>query len=275
MTNRNQFSKITIFICLGLASLTFIYPFYWMILASFTNEVNIGKLTFIPSQLTIDNYAQMIAKINIWRALINSVTVALLTTGGVIVFSSMCGYALAKLNFKGKNILFYAILFTMTLPFQITLIPNYIIMVKLHWIDTFLALIIPALNNAFAILLFRQAFMNIPDALIHAARIDGCNEWTIVFRILMPNVKPTIITVGIITFMNSWNDVMWPLIVIRNEALMTMPQMVTLFAVGGRAEAQLGVKLAAAVLLALPVMIAYIIFQKHFIRSMAASGLKD
>jgi multiple sugar transport system permease protein len=275
MIDMKYINRWSVFLCLSLAAVSFLYPFYWMILASLTPEKNISALGIVPHNITLENYSQMMAKIPIGRALLNSTIVALCTTVGVIIFGAMAGYALAKLEFKGRNVLFFAILFTMTLPFQITLIPNYILMVKLNWVDTLAALVIPGLNNAFAILLFRQAFKNLPDALIHAARVDGCNEWRIVFQILMPNIVPTIITIGIITFMNSWNEVMWPLIVIRKEALMTMPQMVTLFAVGGRAEAQLGVKLAAAVLLALPVIIAYAVFQKHFIRSMAASGLKD
>ena len=147
-------------------------------------------------------------------------------------------------------------------------------MVKFRWVDTLAALIIPALNSAFAIIMFRQVFKGIPDDLIDAARVDGCGELRIIFQVLWPNIIPTIITVAIITFMNSWNDVLWPLIVIRDEKLMTMPQLVTLFAVGGRADAQLGVKLASAVLLALPIIIVYSIFQKHFIRSMDSSGLK-
>jgi multiple sugar transport system permease protein len=267
-------SRIILYLLLGGAALSFLYPFYWMILASLTPEAQIGELGIAPKTLTWDNYALMISKIPIWRSLLNSTIVASLSTLGVLVFGAMTGYALAKLYFKGRELLFFIIIFTMTLPFQITLIPNYILMVKFQWVDTLAALIIPALNNAFAILLFRQAFKSIPDDLIHAARVDGCGEVRIIFQILFPNIIPTIITVAIITFMNSWNDVLWPLIVIRNEQLMTMPQLVTLFAVGGRAEAQLGVKLAAAVLLALPIIIAYSIFQRHFIQSMASSGLK-
>ncbi|MCK5169863.1 MAG: carbohydrate ABC transporter permease, partial [Bacteroidales bacterium] len=135
-------------------------------------------------------------------------------------------------------------------------------------------LIVPALNSAFAIIMFRQAFKSIPNDLIDAAHVDGCSEARIIFGVLWPNIIPTIITVGILSFMASWNDVLWPLIVIRDENLMTMPQLVTLFAVGGRSDAQLGVKLASAVLLALPIIITYAIFQKHFIRSMASSGIK-
>jgi len=163
----------------------------------------------------------------------------------------------------------------MTLPFQITLIPNSITMVKLGLVDTYAALVIPFLLNSFAIIMFRQAFMGIPQALIDAARVDGCSEFRIIFQVLFPNIIPTIVTVAILTFMNAWNEVLWPLIVIRDEQLMTMPQMVTLFSVGGRAESQLGVKLAAAVVLALPIMIAYAFFQKYFIQSMASSGIKE
>ena len=269
-----KFNKVILYLGLFAAALSFLYPFYWMILASFTQEAHISDVGILPSGLTFDNYAQMFTKIPIWRSLVNSTFVATLSTLGVVVFGSMMGFALSKLSFRGREVLFFIIIFTMTLPFQITLIPNYILMVKFQWVDTFAALVIPALNSAFAILLFRQAFKSIPDDLIYAARVDGCSELRIIFQVLWPNIIPTIITVGIITFMNSWNDVLWPLIVIRNEQLMTMPQLVTLFAVGGRAEAQLGVKLASAVLLALPIIVAYSIFQKHFIRSMASSGVK-
>ncbi len=217
----------------------------------------------------------MFDKIPIGRALLNSILVASSVTAGVLIFGSMVGYALSRLEFKGRNLIFYIIIFTMTLPFQITLIPQYIIMVKLGWVDTYLALIVPYLMNALSIIMFRQYFKSIPQDLIDAARIDGCTELGIIFRILWPNAIPALVTVGIITFMASWNEVLWPLIVIRNEELMTMPQLVTLFAVGGRAESQLGVKLASATILALPIVLAYLFFQKYFIQSMASTGIKE
>jgi multiple sugar transport system permease protein len=136
-------------------------------------------------------------------------------------------------------------------------------------------LIVPGMIGGFGILLFRQFFMNIPQDLIDAARIDGCNDLTILFKIFWPLSKPVIITVGIISFMGSWNDVLWPLIVIRVRELMTMPQMVTIFAVGGQAEAQLGAELAAATLLAVPIILVYSFFQRYFIESMATTGLKN
>ena len=163
----------------------------------------------------------------------------------------------------------------MTLPFQITLIPQYILMVKFGWVDTYWALIVPYLMNSLAIIMFRQYFKTLPQDIIDAARIDGCGDIEIIFRILWPNSIPALVTIGIITFMASWNEVLWPLIVIRNEHLMTLPQLVTLFAVGGAAESQLGVKLAAATLLALPIVLAYLFFQKYFIQSMASAGIKE
>lgn len=267
--------KLILYTILTAAALSFIYPFIWMIMASLTPNAEVGNLVLFPSEFTFDNYRAMISKIPIGRALFNSIFVSVINTGFSLVFSSMVGYALSRMQFKGRNLVFFIIIFTMTLPFLITLIPNYILMVKFRWVDTYLSLTVPFMINAFAILMFRQAFMGLPQALIDAARIDGCGELRIVFTILWPNIKPTIIMVGILAFMGSWNEVLWPLIVIREENLMTMPQLVTLFAVGGRSEAQIGVKLASAVFLAAPIIITYLFFQKYFIQSMASTGLKE
>lgn len=267
--------KIILYVLLILAALAFLYPFIWMVSASLSEERSITSITFLPVDFTFVHYVKLFESIPILRSLLNSIFVAAFVTFGVLVFSSMVGYALAKHRFRGRNLIFYLIVFTMTLPFQITLIPNYILMVKFGWTNSFAALIIPGLLNAFAILLFRQHFLSIPQDLIDAARIDGCNEFRILFQVLWPVSVPTLITVGIITFMTTWNEVLWPIIVIRDEKLMTMPQLVTLFAVGGRSLGQIGMKLASATLLATPIIIAYLIFQRYFIQSMAASGQKE
>ena len=267
--------KTLMYVILFVAAITFIYPFIWMIGASLAPRYEVGTMTIWPAHPGLGNFKIMFDKIPIGRSLINSLLVAVLTTSLVMITGSMVGYALAKMQFKGRQLIFYVIVFTMSLPFQVTLIPNYITMVNLRLVDTFFALIIPFAVSAFAVLMFRQAFQSLPQALIDAARLDGCTEMGIIFRVLWPNIKPTLITIAILSFIGSWNEVLWPLIVIRNEHLMTMPQLVTLFTVGGRADSQLGVKISAAVLLALPVMIAFLFFQKHFIQSMASTGLKD
>jgi multiple sugar transport system permease protein len=267
--------KAFIYLILLIGAAIFVYPFIWMLSASLSPESAISNLVILPSSASLNNYSQVLNKIPVARSLFNSLLVSLIITSGVIFFGSMVGYALSHLEFKGKNILFYIIIFTMTLPFQITLIPQYILMVQFKWVDSYLALIVPYFLNGLSIIMFNQYFKSIPKDLVDAARIDGCNEFTILFKILWPNSLPAIITVGIITFMTSWNEVLWPIIVIRDDHLMTMPQLITLFAVGGRAESQLGVKLAAATMLALPVIVAYAFFQKYFIQSMASTGMKE
>ena len=263
------------YVLLILAAVSFIYPFIWMVSASLSSESGLSSLTLLPVGFTWSNYVTVFTKIPLDRAFLNSSFVAILTTGLVLISGAMVGYALAKLDFVGRDWIFYLIIFTMTLPFQITLIPNYITMVRLGWVDTYLALIVPFALSSLSILLFRQAFQSLPQVLIDAARLDGANEMRIIFQILIPNILPTVLTITILTFMGLWNEALWPLIVIRDESRMTMPQLVTLFSVGGRAEGQLGVKIAAAVMLAIPIVILYLFFQKHFIRSMASSGLKD
>ena len=271
---RIDMKKVIFYGILIFWTILFIYPFLWMLSATIRPESEIGGFGIIPSSVSLTSYIRVFQKIPILRALFNSLLVATSVTAGVIVFASMVGYALARLNFWGRKLVFGVMLFTMTLPFQITLIPQYILMVKFQWTETYLALIIPYLVNTFAIILFRQHFLTIPQDLIDAARIDGCSEFRILFRIFWPLSVPAIITVSIITFMAIWNEVLWPLIVIHERDLMTLPQLVTIFVVGGQAEGLMGVKLAAATLLALPIIIAYSIFQRYFIESMATSGLK-
>jgi ABC-type glycerol-3-phosphate transport system permease component len=245
-----------------------------MVSASFRPESEIGGFGFIPSRIQMSNYIEVFRHIPLIRAFLNSLLVSGVVTGGVLFFGSMMGYALSRLRFKGREVLFGVVLFTMMIPIQMTLIPTYILMVRFHWVNTYWALIIPYLINGLGILLFRQYFLTIPQDLIDAARLDGCTDFRILFRIFWPLSKPALITVGLLTFMTTWNEVLWPLIVIRNRTLMTMPQLVAVFTVGGQSEGMLGIKLAASTLLALPIVLAYSFFQRHFIESVASTGLK-
>lgn len=252
----------------------FAYPFLWMFASSLKPEIEIGGFSLWSGHFTFKNYEHVFARIPIGRAFLNSIIVSFSTTFSVIIFGSMVGYALARLNFRGRNPLYFLILFTMMIPFQITLIPQYVLMVKLGITDSYLALIAPTMISTLGIIMFRQFFMGIPQALIDAARIDGCSDFRIIFSIIWPLSRPVVITVAILSFMASWNEVLWPIIVVRERTLMTLPQIVTLFTIGGQAEAQLGLQLAAATLLALPIIVAYAIFQRYFIESMVSSGVK-
>ena len=259
---------------LAAGALVFAYPFAWMLAGSFKPELEIANLGLWSGNFSLRSYIHVLTKIPLARAFLNSIIVSAATTSSVVVFGSMVGYALAKLRFLGRGALYLLILFTMMIPFQIVLIPQYILMVKLGWTDTYLSLIAPTMMSAFSIVLFRQFFMAIPGALIDAARIDGCSELRILFRIIWPLSRPVIITVAILTFMTNWNEVLWPLMVVRERSLMTMPQIVTIFTIGGESETQLGSLLAAATLLAAPVVVAYAFFQRYFIESMASTGIK-
>jgi multiple sugar transport system permease protein len=262
------------YIVLTLGAAVFAYPFLWMLAGSLKPELEIGSLGVWSDHFSMRSYEHVLTKIPVARAFLNSIIVSLATTTSVVLFGSMVGYALAKLRFLGRGALYLIILFTMMIPFQIVLIPQYILMVKLGWTDTYMSLIAPTMMSAFSIVLFRQYFMAIPSALIDAARIDGCSELRILFQLIWPLSRPVIITVAILTFMTNWNEVLWPLMVVRDRSLMTMPQIVTIFTIGGEAETQLGSLLAAATLLAAPVVVAYSFFQRYFIESMASTGIK-
>lgn len=266
--------KTIVYGVLAGGAILFGYPFVWMMVGSLKPELDISGLSLLPSSWSLHSYTAVLGKIPLARAFLNSVLVSLATTASVVLFGSMVGYALAKLNFIGRKLLYVLILFTMMIPFQITLIPQYILMVKLGWTDSYLGLVAPSMMSAFGIILFRQFFMAVPQALIEAARIDGCSEVGILVRVIWPLSRPVVLTVGLLTFMTSWNEVLWPMMVVRERSLMTMPQIVALFTIGGEAESQLGPLLAAATMLSLPVIVAYALFQRQFIESMASSGVK-
>ncbi|MBL7067993.1 MAG: carbohydrate ABC transporter permease, partial [Candidatus Marinimicrobia bacterium] len=209
--------KSLIYGILIIGGVMFAYPFLWMLSASLRPDIEISEIGLISSNFSLDNFKTVFEKIPLGRALLNSLFVSTCVTLSVIFFGSIVGYALSRLNFFGRDFILGVILFTMVIPFQITLIPMYILMVKFGWVDSYLALIVPGMINAFGILLYRQFFMDIPQDLIDAARIDGCNDFTILFKIIWPISKPVIITVGIISFMGAWNNVLWPLVVIRDE----------------------------------------------------------
>ncbi|HEV2830153.1 MAG TPA: carbohydrate ABC transporter permease [Pyrinomonadaceae bacterium] len=267
--------RFLLYLVLTIGALMFLYPFVWMLGATLKPELEIAGFNPFSSHFSLENYRFVFQKIPIIRGFGNSLFVSIIVTVSVVLFGSMVGYALSRLYFPGRELVFNLALATMMIPAQLTLIPLYTMMVKFGWVNSYLALIVPAMMSSYAVLLFRQFFLSIPQSLIEAARLDGCSDLRILFTIVYPLSKPAIMTVAILTFMGVWNDVLWPLMVIRNPKLMTMPLMVTLFAVGGQAEAHLGVILAAAMLLALPVIVAYIFIQRHLIESIASSGMKN
>ena len=265
--------RVALYVALALAAVTFIYPFLWMASSTLKPPFEVGTLSLIPDDVTFDNYRTMWARAPFGRALLNSVFVATTVTLAVLVFGSMTAYAMARLRFRGRPLLDAATVAVLLVPGQLTLIPLYTLMVQVGWIDTYAALIVPYLFNATAILMLRQFFLQIPQSLIDSARMDGMGELRILFTVFWPLAKPVLAIVAIFTFMGSWNEVLWPLLVVREQQLMTLPQLLTVFALGGGAGS-IGVSLAASMVLVVPVVVAYVFLQRHFIESMAGTGTK-
>jgi len=265
--------RVLLYAAFAIAALTFIYPFLWMAATTFKPPTELGSLTLVPAHPTLDNYRTMWARAPFGRALLNSVLVASTITIAVLVLGSMAAYALTRLRFRGRSALNAVTLAILLVPGQLTLIPLYTLMVQLGWIDSYAGLIAPYVFNATAILMLRAFFLQIPQSLVDSARMDGMREPRILFTIFWPLAKPVLATVAIFTFMGSWNEVLWPLLVVHEQHLMTLPQLLTVFALGGGAGS-LGVSLASAMVLVVPVVIAYAFLQRYFIESMAGAGVK-
>jgi multiple sugar transport system permease protein len=265
--------KVLLYLLLGLAALTFIYPFLWMTSTTFKPLADVGTLSLIPSDPTLDNYRTMWARAPFGRALLNSALVASTITAAVLVLGSITAYALSRLHFRGRPLLNAVTLAILLVPGQLTLIPLYTLIVQLGWIDSYAALIVPFVFNATAILMLRQFFLQIPQSLIDSARMDGMSELRILFTIFWPLARPVLAMVAIFTFMGSWNEVLWPLLVVREQSVMTLPQLLTVFALGGGAGS-MAVSLASAMVLVVPVVVAYAFLQRYFIESMAGAGVK-
>ncbi|GGE24363.1 sugar ABC transporter permease [Marinithermofilum abyssi] len=265
--------RMTMYLILIAGAVLFIFPFYWMVLASIKTPEEVFDLSLIPSKVTWDSYVYMFDRIPVWGSLLNSFIFAGGVTLITLIFTSMAGYALARLEFRGRDVLFSVILLTMMIPFQLLMIPLYIIVVKLGWMNTYAGLVLPVSVNALGIFIFRQFFRTVPQELIDAARIDGAGELKILFRIMLPLSKPACVTVAIFTFMGPWNDLLWPLLVTRDQEMMPLAQAATLFGLEGQGG-QWGSIMAVTTILAVPVVVLYLFFQRYFIESVSSTGMK-
>ena len=199
--------------------------------------------------------------------------ITVVSTFLTIIFSSMAGYGLAKYNFKGKALIFALIMGTMMIPAEVLYIPRFTMMTKIGWANTYRSIIIPGLANAFGIFLMRQNMMSFPTSLIEAARIDGCSELKIFFRIVMPNMKPALAALGIYTFMGQWGNFMWPLIILSSKEMYTLP--VALASLDGLMYKDYGMMMLGATISVIPILIMFLIFQKQFISGLMGGAVKE
>ncbi len=259
---------------LVISALFMIVPFLWMLSTSLKADQYVLTMPpqFFPRPLTLSSYVRLAELFPIERMFFNSLLVATLTTLGQLVTCSMAAYAFARMRFKGSNALFLAYLATLMIPFQVTITPLFILMRYLGWINTYQGLILPGVFSAFGTFLLRQFFLTIPRELEEAAFIDGASHWTIYWRIILPVGKPALATLGVFSFMGSWNTFLWPLFVVRDMELMTLP--VGLATLHGRWLTHWNLVMAGTVITVLPMLVVYLLAQQYFVRGVIMSGIK-
>jgi len=270
----NVVLNIIVSIFLTVLALIVLVPVLWIILGTFKPEKEIISYppTFFPHLLTFENFSIVSKRIKIWHYALNSFIYAGGTTLIAMFVNSLAGYVYARFRFKGKNICFLLTLATMMIPFQVIMVPLFLIVFKLGMYDTYWGLIIPRIAVATSIFMMRAAFTGLPKELEDAGRIDGLSEFGIYLRIMLPQVKPALICLFILSFNGSWNDLLWPMLAASSTNMRTLANGLALFV--GEYTVQYGAAFAGTVISLLPMLLLYIFGQKYFVQGMASSGLK-
>lgn len=260
-------------ILLVLAFIT-IVPFIWMLLSSFAPNSDIVKIggSLFPIPTTLSNYTSVQEKFNFMRMFFNSLVISVLTTAIIIYTSALVGFVFAKFDFKGKNLLFGVVLSTMMLPWAVTIIPRYEMMVDFGWLDSYKSLIIPSMVSGFGIFMFRQGISQISDEMLEAARVDGASDFYIFHRIIIPMSTNTISSLAIFQFLWSWEDFLWPYLMINDENKQLLSVGLRMF--NGQYGTDYGGLFAATSISIIPVIIIYLVFQKRFIAGVASGSVK-
>jgi multiple sugar transport system permease protein len=255
-------------------ALMMVVPLVWMVVTSLQtlNETRHYPPTLVPSSLRFNNYTEVLRDAPFTRWFMNTLVVTLASVLGNLVFCSLAGYAFARIRFFGRSVLFLLILATLMIPFQVTVIPTFLIVHKLGMIDTLGALIVPNLAGAFGIFMLRQFFLSLPIELEEAARIDGASRLGVLMKIVLPLSGPALATLAVITFLWTWNDFFWPLITIYSANNMTLQLGLATFQ--GAHQTNTNLLMAANVMSVLPMLVVFFVAQRYFIRGIATTGLK-
>ncbi len=257
-------------------SIFMILPFLWMVSTSLKPENEIFRLppVMISQNFNLNSYLNLFQQRGILRILANTFVVAAGATALQLFFCSLGGYGFSKFKFPGRDKLFGVLLGTMIVPFTIMMVPLYVIMVRLGWIDTFLPLIIPGAASAFGIFFMRQYITSVSSELLDAARIDGASEFGIYWRIVLPIVAPGLISLGLIFFMGSWNSFMWPLVILKSPDNFTLPIMIRSIVSGVIGRPVFNLQMAASVISIIPLLIVFLIFQRRFVEGIQAGAVR-
>ncbi|WP_343063289.1 carbohydrate ABC transporter permease [Halobacillus locisalis] len=275
LSPRKMWQKTLSYFMLIIVSIIMVGPFLWLLatsLKSGSENIFAYPPQFIPENPTLANFGAVLEYFPFFTYLFNSTVVAILTVGANLLFCSLAAYPLARMEFRGKNIVFILIISTMMIPFQLLMIPIYILALNLGLQNTYLGLVLPHATTAFGIFLMRQAFLTIPYELDESARMDGANAFQIWWRILMPLVKPSMVTLAIFTFMMAWGDFLWPLIILNDQSMYTLPLGVQ--SLQGNFSSNWRYIAAGSIISVLPIIIVFAILQRYFIEGAMKGAVK-
>ncbi|MDB9473971.1 carbohydrate ABC transporter permease [Dolichospermum circinale] len=271
----SRLQTLLIYAILGAIALVMLFPMLWLIstsLKSPTENIWQSPPALLPSQPTLENFSQVWQSLPFATYLYNSILVSVLTVGLNLLFCSLAAYPLARLSFFGRNGIFIAIVATIMIPFQIVMIPLYILTVQLGLRNSYLGVIFPSLASAFGIFLLRQALITVPKEIEEAARLDGTSELGLWWYVMLPAIRPALITLAIFVFIGAWSDFLWPLIVIQDESLYTLPLGVAKLA--GTFSLDWRLVAAGSVISITPVLVLFLFLQKYIVPTDTASGVK-
>jgi len=275
MTNVKIKNRLLIYGLLGAIALVTLFPLFWLVstaLKSPTENIFQSPPQLLPTHPTLENFVSVWHALPFGQYLFNSTLVAVLTVSLNLIFCSLAAYPLARLSFLGRDWIFIAIVATIMIPFQIVMIPLYILIVQLGLRNTYLGMIFPSLASAFGIFLLRQAFSSVPKEMEEAARMDGCSELGLWWYVMLPSIRPALVTLAIFEFIGSWSDFLWPLIVIQDEKLYTLPLGVAKLA--GTFSLDWRLVAAGSVISIAPVLILFLFLQRYIVPTETSSGVK-
>jgi lactose/L-arabinose transport system permease protein len=269
-------ARLILYVFLGVGALVTLYPFYWTLTAATLTESEIFKSPprLLPGDEFLVNLRALSESAPFIRALLNSIFVATVTTVSTVFLSALAGYAFAKFRFRGRNLMFVVVLGTLMLPTEIMIVPLFIIMLQLGWVDSYAALIVPYLVTGFGVFLMRQQMMGFPNDLLDAARIDGNGELGTFFRVVLPNMKAACAALGIVTFMSQWGNFLWPLVIISTPEKFTYPLMLSSLVRQGGAVEYAPVMVAAVIGL-VPLVLLFFFFQRYIVSGVFGGSLKE
>jgi multiple sugar transport system permease protein len=272
---RARASSILLLIVALVATAVVLLPIVVIVFTAFkpVGEVNAYPPTLLPENWTLDNLIAIFRELPFARLILNSFVFAGGVTAFALVFDSLAAYALARLDFRGSRVLLIAIIASLMIPFQATLVPIYQLVSDLGWVNSYAGLIAPRAADAFGIFFLRQFFLSLPRDLDNAARLDGASEWRIFTSVVIPNAKPALLTLAIFTFVNNWNDLLWPLVFTTDAEMGTITSGLTLLTGPGGIIPQ-GVMMAGSLIAVLPLVMMFLLVQRRFIESVASTGLK-